>query len=344
MQIKVAHVHRVTVKGRVYYYHRPTRTRLRAAPDTPAFLAEIEALNHHAAPRPMNGTLGGLIEHYRASPEFLTLAARTKADYLRVVDYLKPIATRPLTEMGQPFIIKLRDKAFAKHKRRFANYVVQVLSVVLGWGMPRGHTAINAAAGVPSVRRPRDARKVNRAWSQPELDAALSAAPAELRTAVLLGVFFRQGDVLRLTWNCYDGNAIELRQGKTGATVWVPCPLELKAALDATKRQSPTIVLGKRGRPFTASGFRARFFKVIRDLAKGGAVAPGLTFHGLRHSAGKLLADAGCDTSIIASILGHASEKMAAHYSKEADQRRRAVIGIRAWNKNRTVKQQRGEV
>lgn len=346
MQIKVAHVHSVTAKGRVYHYHRPTGTRLKSPPGTPEFFAEVDALNLTVEPKPIAGTLGDLVEKYRGSPEFLTLAPRTRSDYQRVFDFVKPLRACPVVDITQRFVTETRNRAFKAHKRRFANYVVQVLSVLLGWGTRNDHCTVNAAAGVKLVRRPRDSRKVNRAWSGLELDKVLSASPVELRGAILLGVFFRQGDVLRLTWNCYDGHAIELRQGKTGTTVWVPCPAELRAVLDSTKRESPTIVLGKRGKPFTGSGFRARFYKIIRALTKAETVAPGLTFHGLRHSAGKLLADAGCDTRTIAAVLGHATEHMAAHYSKEADQRRRAVVGIKAWerNRNRTVKPQRTKV
>jgi integrase len=39
-------------------------------------------------------------------------------------------------------------------------------------------------------------------------------------------------------------------------------------------------------------------------------------------------ADVGCDTGTIATVLGHADEKMATHYSGEADQRRRAKAAI----------------
>ncbi len=58
-------------------------------------------------------------------------------------------------------------------------------------------------------------------------------------------------------------------------------------------------------------------------------VGPGLTFHGLRHTVGKRLADAGCDDRIIMSITGHRSTSMVQTYTREADQKRRAAEGIR---------------
>jgi integrase len=73
---------------------------------------------------------------------------------------------------------------------------------------------------------------------------------------------------------------------------------------------------------------------LVRKLEAEGKVRPNLTFHGLRHRAGKLLADRGADPRTIAALLGHKTLQMAAHYSEEADRKRRAVaccsIEIRA--------------
>jgi hypothetical protein len=37
-------------------------------------------------------------------------------------------------------VLKLRDKAFKQHKRRFANYVVAVIHSVLSWALDRGRS------------------------------------------------------------------------------------------------------------------------------------------------------------------------------------------------------------
>ena len=53
--------------------------------------ARIAELTKMAGP-PKPGTLGLLIAEYRASQSFLDLAVRTRADYQRCLDYLKPIS------------------------------------------------------------------------------------------------------------------------------------------------------------------------------------------------------------------------------------------------------------
>jgi integrase len=80
-------------------------------------------------------------------------------------------------------------------------------------------------------------------------------------------------------------------------------------------------------RQFTEDGFRASFFKLIRELTKERKVEPGLTFHGLRHFVGTRLGDQGADSKTIASYLGQKTTQMADHYSEEFDRKKRASEG-----------------
>jgi integrase len=337
MVIRVKGVKKVVAKGRTYYYHRKSGRRIEAPHGTLAFADEVRQLDQRVRPkqqadsRARAGTFGELVNAYRTSPEFTGLAERTKKDYQRILNYLKPLHDIHLSAFDAAQIWAIRDKANAKHKRRFANYVLQVLSRLFSWGGKRGMMVGNPAASVEHVRRPRDARKVNRAWREAEVNAVLEAAPPALRVPIAIGLYtgLREGDVIRITWAAYDGEAFETRQGKTGAPIWIPAHKRLREILDVAPRDGSTqIVVGSRGRPFTENGFQSRFFKFIRKLAAAGTVGTGLTFHGLRHTAGKMMADVGCDTGTIAAVLGHADEKMAAHYSKEADQRRRAKVAM----------------
>jgi integrase len=158
----------------------------------------------------------------------------------------------------------------------------------------------------------------------------LSEAPPELRVAIAIGAYvgLREADMLRVTWACYDGHAFEIRQGKTGEPLWLPAHSRLQAILDVAPRGSPIIVVGARGRPFTQNGFQRRFFGLIRRLVQEGKVAPGLSFHGLRHMLGTSLAEAGCDPRTIAAVLGQKTTAMADHYSRNADRRQLASAAI----------------
>lgn len=339
MIYRIRGVKKVRARGHIYFYHRRTGERIKAEYGTDAFVQDVMRLNGQPLrQQARDGTLAGLIAAYRASPEFLNLTERTRKDYQRVFDYLAPAGDLVLTKLTSAGVIAARDRAFAKHKRRFANYVVQIFSTLCRWGKPRGWIGSNPAGDVPLIRRPRSLAPANRPWTSAELDTVLTRAPASIRLAVLLAACtgMREGDVIRFLWSGYDGSGIEFRQRKPGVPHWLPAHRQLREALDTTRetlderrRRHAVVVLGERGRPFTSNGFQSRFFKFIRKLEKEGAVRSGLTFHGLRHTVGKMLAEAGCDTRTIAAVLGHATEEMARKYSEAEDRRRRVVGAIR---------------
>ena len=68
----------------------------------------------------------------------------------------------------------------------------------------------------------------------------MKVAPVELQRALILALHTgqRQGDLLRLDWNNYDGAMISLRQGKTGRKVEIPCTKALKRMLDGLDRDA----------------------------------------------------------------------------------------------------------
>jgi integrase len=338
--LKIRGIKKVTARGRVYYYDRISGQRLYAPFGSADFLSELETVRAgkdgvDRVPPPRSGTFGGLIHAYRASPEFSGLAERTRKDYNRVLDYLKPLRHLPIHEFDQPYVLNIRDKANAKHKWRFADYVLAVLSVMFNWGIPRRFADINPAEKVPKIKRPRGLRHQNRAWTDHELDVVLAAAPEELAGAIALGAYsgLREGDMVAIPLNAITPDGfLEWRQSKTGEILVIPIHRDLKPYLKAArkrkKRKGTTIVIGKRGLPFTESGFRARFFKLIRGLEAANKIGKGLTFHGLRHTVGARLADAGADDFTIQTILGQKTATMAQRYRRNASKKRRAEAGI----------------
>jgi len=122
MIVRVKCIKRVRSKGRIYYYDRQTGRRVTAPYGSPAFFEEINHLRDIAKVRPkIPGTLGGLIEAYRASPEFREqLAPRTRSDYQKVFNYLASIENMPIVQIDEAAVITFRDRAFMQRKRRFA--------------------------------------------------------------------------------------------------------------------------------------------------------------------------------------------------------------------------------
>ena len=352
VKVNIPGINKVRAKGRDYYYHRATGKRIRSAFGSAAFLAEVEALSGGPV-QAKGGSLGHLIGEYRASPEFSQLAPETRKDYQEVFDYLYPMRDMPAIALDTPMVIGIRDRAFARHKRWFANYCVKVISLVCTWGRPRGLIQTNPAADVPLLKRPRNAPVVNRPWTEDEVKAVLEASPLWLKVPIALALFLgmRVTDALRVPWSAYDGQVMTWRQSKTGEENTVPVARALRELL-ATERErqatvtarklrrgrpavvgATTIVQGMRGRPFTRSGFRASFTKLVTGLRKKLLVGTGLTFHGGRHTVATILAERGADAATIIGLTGHANESGVRTYIRTAQRRvsaRRAVALLEA--------------
>lgn len=314
--------------GKARCYHRRTRTPVdlvKAPLGSAEFFAECARISAMAqlVDTAKPGTLGGLIKAYRSSGAFLTdIKAVTRAGYQRVFDYLKPIEDTPLTRFNSPFIVKLRDKAEQKHKRRFANYLKSVLSLLFAWGKERGLMKENPAAGIRSLRRPKGLPKQNRRWSDAEREAVLAAMPPHMLPAIGLMMFTGLGpeDALSLPRTAYRDGKINTARSKTGHGVNCFVISHLKEILDnAPEHVAITLCANSDGRPWTTSGFRASWRKHRIKLEEAGAVEPGLTLYGLRHTVATILREAGMSPRQIADALGQKTEAMALHYSKEAD-------------------------
>jgi integrase len=98
---------------------------------------------------------------------------------------------------------------------------------------------------------------------------------------------------------------------------------QLRQILDAVPEAERigTIVKGIQGRPYSEEGFRTMWGRFVRDLQDRELVGPGLTFHGLRHTVGKALAEswAGANDRTIGAAIGDKTGAMGRHYSEEAN-------------------------
>lgn len=312
--------------GKMRCYHRRTKTPidLKTAPiGSPAFFAECARITEIAKVTvpAKAGTLGFLFDQYKVHPAYTDLAPHTRRDYQRVFNYLRPIADTSLSRFDPPLVVGVRDRA-AERGRRFGNYVKAVLSLAFSWGVERGLLANNPAKGVKNVRRARGTPDANRPWTDDERHVVLDDAPAQMRSALALMMFtgLGPGDVLKLPRTFYKDGAIATRRSKTGEPVYWPAPTPLRTILEAAPKHSAiTLTANSAGKPWTESGFRASWRTYRTKLRTAGAIGPGLTLYGLRHTVAVILREAGVDERGIADALGQRTIEMARHYSKGAD-------------------------
>jgi len=315
---------------RLYWYHRAAGKALKHDPETAEGLLEVAELDRRAAVgMAMGAALAGsyatLWAKYRESAEWRRLRPRTRSDYQAVRDWLGEAAERgSASSLSAEAIKGLRDKAADERGRRFGNYVLQVIRLTLEWGKERGLCRVNPAMGLKTIRRPTGSRKVNRAWLPAEIEAFATGAPAQLLVPFALGLFagMRQGDALRVTWSAYDGEALRWIASKNGEACMAPATGVLKAVLDDAKARrgaAVQIAVSSAGTPWSQSGFRASFFKRLRALRDDGAVQPGCTFHGLRHTIVTLGRNAGESDFRLAAGIGDRTTAMSAVYGRDAD-------------------------
>jgi integrase len=315
---------------KTYYYAWRGGPRLVGEYGSPEFVASYQAACASKVPAP-EGRLLALTQAYQQSQDFLGLRERTRADYIKLIAKIEQrFGDAPNKALADPrtrgIFLDWRDELALKSKRQ-ADYTWTVLARVLSWAKDRGKITVNPCERGGRVYH---GTRVDFVWSVEDEAAFLEHAPRQLHLPLLLALWTgqRQGDLLRLPWSAYDGMHIRLKQSKTGERVVIPVGAPLKAALDATPKLGPIIVVSTIGRPWTPEGFRAQF-----GLWRNKAGIAGLTFNDLRGTAVTRLALVGCTEPEIAAITGHSLRDVRsildAHYlHRDPELARRAITKL----------------
>lgn len=340
------------VKGKVYRYHRRTKTRIEIDPEVRPleFLARVQELNDLAngvlRPTAMGRhrkTLGAMLDAWVASEEWLKLKPQSRYSYERVIapksGFVANIRGMLITQFDTPFIIDARDAVKRKHKLWAANYTVRVLRVAFGWGRLRGWCKTNPVEDVPLLEKPAHAPVRNRRWTEEEFEMVWHHAPDSLRLAIALGYYagMRVSDVVSVTWAAWDGETLTWRQSKTGHPVHARAATPLRKELDARERGSGCILVNQKEQPYTRDGLQTLLWNLVKRLEYLGLVKAGLCFHGLRHSLGAALYDLGLDRDARKAALGHVSDAASAVYEREGDRRAAADRAFMALEKRHSV-------
>lgn len=310
---------------RVYYYHRATGIPLPGNPGDIEFLAAY-AEAEKSLPRPAEN-VAGLVRDYLLSARF----ERTKKGRPRA-ESTKKEAQRMLSTLESKFgSLPLRALASSKARALFLDYHeyigrdrpreadnrLGVLSQVFTYAVNRGTIAGNP---LEKFERLYSSDRSEIVWTEADVKKFMDGAPVELQRAMILAIHTgqRYGDLVRLRWSDFDGEAISLRQSKSKARVSIRCTQALLRMLATSPRVGPYILTRSDGRPwFTAkndkelgkawrrrmadAGFYAKAFDEMTKEEK----AEQLHFNDLRGTAVTLLAEAGATVPQICAITGH---------------------------------------
>lgn len=287
MRVRLVGIHSVKAKlatgeRAVYRYAWRGGPRMKSDPaDEHAFWAEFYRLTRDRDDKQVEGRFPELIRTYKASPEYTHLKPSTLKGYDAAINRIEAeFHPMELAAIGEPgarrLFLEWRDTMASTPRN--ADLTMTVLARMLSFAADREMIARNPLEklGRISAGTRRDA-----IWTDDQIAAFMAKASPKLRLAMELARWTgqRQGDLLRLTWTSYDGTHIKLRQGKTGRVVRFRVYSELKAVLDATKREAVTILTTTRRKPtpWTSDGFRASWAAAC-DLAG----IEDVTFHDLR--------------------------------------------------------------
>lgn len=325
-------------KGRSYWYFERLGSRVRLPdPSDPTFLSEYEQARRGRAATPSRRTWRALIEFYRQSTAWTDKAARTQKDYSLVLDWIgSTMGDLDPAAIQTPHIVRMRDEQ-GRERRRFANYIVQVMRVLLGFARENGWVTVNAAEGVKLLAKPRSEADLHRPWTTKELEkVCAAAAPGTAARTIVeleLGLGQRTGDVIRLDWSMWQDSHFVIRQSKTGRVQHLHVTERLASYLDGIKQDGGPILRNSRtGRPLTYSGAYQQVRPILKDVGM-----PHLTLHGLRYTAAAELGAAGVDDEGIAAVTGHATTEMVRKYAGVARQKARSESAQKARsNKPRT--------
>lgn len=117
-----------------------------------------------------------LIESYRKSSRWSGLKPRTRTDYERVLSYLiDKIGTKDTSRLSRKDVIAAMEAN--KARVRFANYIPQVMSILMEHAIDLGWRADNPAKGVRKLKTPETKRQPHLPW--PDAAVALWRSKAE---------------------------------------------------------------------------------------------------------------------------------------------------------------------
>tara|TARA_Y100000815_G_scaffold203811_1_gene187572 strand:- start:322 stop:1338 length:1017 start_codon:yes stop_codon:yes gene_type:complete len=301
-------------------------TALPGAPGDAAFHARYQELLGQTEPKQVKAaprmSCAWIFDRYLASPEFEQLADRTRVDYERTINKLRPF----LGEERFDCLTRATIKAVRDHWRaqpRTAHKIKQLMSRLYSWAdeeelVPQG---FNPTAG---IRKPKARVKHIPIWSEEEIEHFLANCEPFMRTPVLLALYTgqRREDLAQMEWSAFMGGIIRVRQNKTGEPLDIPCHRRLREHLESIRSNfGGPIIRAQSGRPMDANALSSAMNRAVEAIDG----MPHRTLHGLRYAAAGGLNAAGASFEQIVSIIGHRTYQVAMEYIR---QRRLALEAV----------------
>jgi integrase len=317
-----------------YYLRRPGQKQvpLPGAAGSPEFMQAYSAAISAPSPaatanmkRLTSGSIDLLAAEWLRSAAFLQLRDTTKAVYRRLVEHFR-------TEHGHRMVADLNPTIVRKlltgkvETPAAANHLLRILRLLMRYAVENEWRPDDPTFGVRRLKEKGDGAPT---WTEADIAAFEAKWPlgsrARLALALLLYTGQRRSDVIRMGRQHLRGDAIFVRQIKTGAELLIPLHPALREVLEETEGEHLTFLVTQSGGPFASE---TAFYNWFAECARKAGLPPRRSPHGLRKAAARRLAEAGCTAHQIAAITGHKTLAEVERYTRAVDQERLANAAI----------------
>ena len=305
--------------------HGP-RTRIRSDFGTPEFDAEYQAALAGTQARKSKdnatGTLAWLVERYRETTAWTTLALETRQRRENILlAVLDSAGHQPFTRITKAAIVAGRERRTPFQAKHF----MDTMRGLFRWAVDAGLAKVDPTAGVAYPKLP-DSNGFP-PWDEDDVALYEERWPIGTRERVWLDVLLytglRRGDGVRLGKQHVRNGIATLKTEKTGTDVTLPILPVLAQTLAAGPCGDLAFIASKAGKPFQKHSFGNAFAAATRKAGIEGKSA-----HGLRKLGATRAANAGATVAQLEAIFGWKGGHMASLYTRAADRRRLAIEGM----------------
>lgn len=319
MEGKLVGVHEVKARladgSTVTYYYAwrgKGAPRIMSKPGTKAFTHEFVRLTRDRPTFTVQGTISSLIEEFRGTAKYKSLATTTRKDYERMFGAIKTEFEKfPISAIeargSRKIFLEWRDTM--KDAPRSADMHMGLLARVFAWAKDNETILRNPLERVEHLH---EGTRRDSVWTMDQINTVLTKAAPHIRNVACIALWTmqRQADILSMPMIAFDGQRVSIKQGKTGARVRITAaPAILPILQDAKETSRQRVLVNSFGQNWTPSGFKSSWRKEMARLS-----IKGVTFHDLRGTA-ITYAYAHLDRShedkvqLIAEISGHSREE-----------------------------------
>lgn len=313
------------VRGKTRYRFRRAgkSVYLPGPPGSAKFLDTYQKLLADSEPkrRAPDGTLDALAQIYYASPAFLKNKPSTQRAYRsNLTGFLAKWGDAPVSMLETDDLAEIIG--LMADRPGAANNLIKRLRALFKIARRKGWISFDPTEEIPYFKT----GEIH-TWTADEHTMFVkrwkAGSMARLAYLAHLHTGQRKGDIVRLPMPKNASEPIRLIQEKTGKRLEIPLEPVLWEEVQRHEKR-PALLVTSFGKPFSANGYGNWFRERCRDAE----LPERCSSHGLRKSAAKDLAEAGCSAHQIQAITGHASLKEVERYTRAAEQSRLAKSAL----------------